>query len=155
MPDQEAVRTSSITSDERIKNVLRRHIRKALDNNEFTRSTLSQESGVNIHTIDMILSRDVAKQRRVAAEDAMCLAYVLGDDAVNALVGCIRYTASRPDADALAPMMIAAQAMSGLSVIAIAAADGRIDHTEAPACRDAADMIIATVKPLSSAGDSE
>lgn len=154
MRDNESVRTSAATSDERIQNVMRRHIRKALDNGEFTRATLAEESGVNIHCIDMILSRDPAKKRRVSAEDALCLSYTLGDAAVSALVGTIHYTASRPDSDALAPMMIAAQAMSGLSIIAAAAADGRIDHLEEPACRDAADMIIATVKPLSSAGET-
>lgn len=156
MSEPISVRNDAITSDERIRNVLRRHIRRVLDNNEHTRSTLAQESRVNIHCIDMILSRDPAKKRRVAAEDALCLAYALGDEAVTAFVGTIRYTARHiDDRDPMAPMMIAATAMSGLSVIATAAADGQFDHLETPAVRDAADMIIATVKPLSSAGDAE
>lgn len=149
-----SAQTGSLTSDERIRNVLRRHIQKAYDVRSFTRATLADESGVSVHQIDQIVSRDAAKQRRVAAEDALNLAYTLGDAAVNAVLAEIRYTARRTDdAAMLAPMLIAATAMQGLSVIASAAADGRIDHMEEPLCRDAADLIIATVKPLSSLGD--
>lgn len=155
MAEFTSAQSGSITSDERIRNVLRRHIQKAYDLRAFTRQTLAQESGVNIYQIDQIVSRDSAKQRRVSAEDALCLAYTLGDEAVAALVGTISYTAHRPDATAMEPMMMAATAMSGLSIIATAAADGRIDHLEAPACREAADMIIATIKPLSSAGEGQ
>lgn len=151
MPECTSVQSSVITSDERIRNVLRRHIQKAYDVRAFTREGLAQESKVNVYQIDQIISRDPAKQRRVSAEDALCLAYTLGDEAVSALIGTINYTASRPDTETMGPMMMAATAMSGLSVIATAAADGRIDHTEAPACREAADMIIATMMPLSSA----
>lgn len=150
MPDEQSVRNGAITSDEQIRDVLRRHIRKALDRRAFTRETLAQDSKVNIHAIDAILSRDPAKHRRIAIVDAFCLAYELGDEAVNALVGTISYTACRPDAEVMAPMMIAATAMQGLSVIATAAADGRFDHNEAPIVQEAADLIIATVKPLSS-----
>lgn len=153
MSDTTSVRSSAITSDERIRNVLRRHIRKALDNNEFTRAVLAEDSGVNIHCIDMILTRDAGKHRRIAAEDAFCLAYALGSETVNALAGTIRHTARHvDDVPPLQPMLIAATAMEGLSIIARAAADGRIDHLEEHDCRDAADMIIATVAPLSSTG---
>lgn len=146
--------SGSITSDERIRNVLSRHIRKAYDTRSFTRASLAEESGVSVHQIDQIVSHDPARQRRVAAEDMLNLAYTLGDGAVNAVLAEISYTARRSsDVDMLAPMMIAATAMQGLSVIAIAAADGRIDHMEQPSCRDAADLIIATVKPLSSLGE--
>lgn len=151
MHGNNAVRNSGITSDERIRNVLQRHIRKAFDKHDFTRETLADESGVSISQIDQIMAGDPAKHRRVTCEDAFNLAYVLGDQTVNALVGTMKYTASRPGVDPMAPMKIAATALQGVSVIANAAADGRIDHTEALTCRDAADMIIATVTPLSSA----
>lgn len=153
MSDQESVRNSGITSDERIRNVLQRHIRKAYDKHEFARETLAEESGVSLCQIDQIMAGDPSKHRRVTCEDAFNLAYTLGDGAVNALVGCMKYTASRPGADLMAPMRLAATALQGVSVIANAAADGRIDHTEAMICREAADMIIATVAPLSSAGE--
>jgi tellurite resistance protein len=51
-------------------------------------------------------------------------------------------------------MVMTAAAMQHLSVIATAAADGRIDHVERPAVREAADMLIATVLPVSSHGDA-
>ena len=155
MADNASVQNARMASDERIRELLRRHIQRAYDSRTFTRTQLAAESGVNVYQIDAIMSRDVAKQRRVACEDALCLAYTLGDSCVTGLVAQIAYTARREgEADPLSPMMIAATAMTGLSVIASAAADGRIDHTESGPCRDAADLIMATVKPLSSAGVS-
>lgn len=154
MSDNGSVPNIGITSDEQIRKVLRRHISKALDSREFTRESLATETGVNIHTIDAIKSHDKAKHRRIAAEDAFCIAYTLGGAAVNALIGTIHYTARRTDeVSKVAPMMMAANAMEGLAVITKAVADGWIDHTEEPACRDAADYIIASVTPLSSAGE--
>lgn len=153
MPDQSA-QTSPAVSDEHIRNSLRVHIDRAINiDRRTTRNQLATDSGVNIYAIDAILSRDCAKKRRVAMEDGLSLAYVLGDAAVNSLLGLFGWTGRRlDDAVPLAPMMIAATAMAHLSTIATAAADGRIDHTEAPGCQEAADLIIATVKPLSSAG---
>lgn len=84
---------------------------------------------------------------------ALSIGVALGPKAVNAVLSLIGY-AARPldEADPLQPMMIAASTLTHVATIATAAADGRIDHTEAPACREAADAIIATVLPLSSAG---
>lgn len=150
MPDSRSVQDAAITSDAVIRAVLRRHIQRAFDRREFTRAGLAEESGVNIHTIDTILSRDPGKHRRIAAEDAFCLAYCLGEIAVSALLGTIHYSATRRDGQ-LSPRQVVAEVLPHLSTIAAAEADGRIDHTEAPACRDAADSIIATVAHLSSA----
>lgn len=152
MTDLQAVQSSAVTSDERIRNVLRRLIRKAYDRGDFSRASLAEDSGVSIHQIDQIVSHDPAKHRRVAAEDALCLAYSLGEQAVSALVGVIGFTASRRDAEAIACNQIVADILPHISTIAQAAADGRIDHTEAPMCREAADQIISKVVPLSSAG---
>jgi hypothetical protein len=129
-------------------------VQRAYDKREFSRETLSRESGVNIHHIDAIVSRDPAKHRRIASSDALNLAYTLGEDAVAAYVGCIHYTATRHNPEAVAPAQLIANVLPHVSTIAQAAADGRIDHLEAPACRDAADHIIAIVTPLSSAGDA-
>ena len=153
MSCNDSVQSTAITSDERIRNVLRRQIQKAYDRNEFTRASLAEESGVNIHQIDAIVSRDKAKHRRVAAEDAFCLAYTIGDEAVSALVATIRYTARRTDApEELSVPSIVAEGVQHFTVIAQAASDGRIDHTEKPICEQAADALIATVLPLSSQG---
>jgi hypothetical protein len=153
MPSDDAVQSTAITSDERIRNALRRQIQRAYDKGDFSRASLAQESGVNIHTIDSIVSRDASKHRRVAAEDALNLAYTLGDEAVSAVMATIRYTAQRADApEPVCVPSIVAEGLQHFTVIAQAASDGRIDHTEKPACEQAADALIATVLPLSSAG---
>jgi hypothetical protein len=84
---------------------------------------------------------------------ALSLGVAIGPKGLNPILALIGYVA-RPldESDALHPMTLAATAMAHLSTIAHAAADGRIDHTEAPSCREAADQIIATVLPLSTAG---
>lgn len=86
---------------------------------------------------------------------ALSLAVVIGPTAINPLLALIGY-AARPleDADAISPMQMTATAMEHLSTIAKAAADGRIDHIERPIVREAADMLIATVLPVSSHGDA-
>jgi hypothetical protein len=143
-----------IVSDDKLRKVLRRQITRAYHvDRDFTRASLAAESGVGIHTLDQIMASGSEKHRRVAIEDAFSIAHVLGGRAVNALLNEIGYSASRIDEpDELAPMMMAATAMACLSTIATAAADGRIDHTERQSCQEAADMLIATVAPMSSAG---
>lgn len=153
MPDNNAVRSSGLASDERIRNALRRHIQRAYDGGEFTRATLAEESGVSLCQLDQIMASDPSKHRRITAEDALNLAYTLGGNAVNAVLATIRYSGKRlDDADQQSVHLIVASGLQHFSTIATAAADGRIDHTERPRCQDAADQIIATVLPLSSAG---
>jgi len=84
---------------------------------------------------------------------ALSLAVVLGPSAINGVLALIGYVA-RPldEPDALQPMQIVAAGLAHFNTIAQAAADGRIDHTEENDCRLAADGLIATVLPLSSAG---
>ena len=133
---------------------MRRHIQRGYDFGGFTRTSLAAESGVNLHTIDSIVSHDAAKHRRIACEDALNLAYTLGEVAVSALLGCIRYTASRASSEDMQPAQMVAQILPHVAVIAGAAADNRIDHTEVAGCRDAADHIISIVTPLSSAANN-
>lgn len=157
MSRDQSVPSDPTVSDERIRNALRFHIDKAINvRRTTTRAQLAADSGVNIYTIDAILSRDAAKKRRVAMEDGFSLAHALGEDAVSSLLSLIGY-AARPldEATTMQPMLIAATTMQHLSTIATAAADGRFDHIEMPSCREAADIIIATVLPLSSAGGSQ
>jgi hypothetical protein len=150
-----SVQSQPVVSDDRIRDTLRRELDRAINiERTFTRAGLSLESGVNVHTIDAIMSRDPAKQRRVRMADAWSLSMVLGGRAVNLLLALIGYGGAKPldEADEMHPMVLAAAAMAHLSTIATAASDGRIDHTEEPLCREAADMLIATVMPLSTAG---
>jgi transcriptional regulator with XRE-family HTH domain len=152
-----SVRNDPIVSDAAIRKVLRREMDRAINiDREFTRQELAEESGVNIHTLDAIRSNDTAKQRRVTLEDAFSIAHTLGERTVNALLSRIGYVARRvDDPDAAQPMQIAADGMQHLATIARAAADGWIDHTEAQATTEAADMLIATILPLSSHGRAE
>lgn len=143
-------------SDERLRNALRRQIDRAYNaQRSTTRQQLSTESGVNVFTIDAIMSNDAAKQRRVKLEDAFSIVFTLGERAVNGLIAEMGYTGARKtDApDPLRPMQLAAKAMAHLSTIATCAADDVIDYREEPICRDAADQLIATVLPMSSAGE--
>jgi hypothetical protein len=98
---------------------------------------------------------DDGEVREPSLSTALSIATVLGTEAVNAILANIGY-AARPldEAEDACPMVMTAAAMQHLSVIATAAADGRIDHVERPAVREAADMLIATVLPVSSHGDA-
>jgi len=150
-----SAQSGPIVSDERIRNKLRERIHRAMHvERRFTRETLATETGVNIHTIDAITSHDVAKHRRIATEDALSIAYVLGDGAINALLNLFGYGSAQPIdcPDPSRPMVIVASCMKHFAVIADAASDDRIDHTEEAPVADAADHLIALVTPLSSAG---
>ncbi|UIJ43702.1 hypothetical protein LZK98_11435 [Sphingomonas cannabina] len=153
-PRENSVQSEPIVSDTKVRDALRRELDRAINiERTFTRAQLALESGVNVYTIDAILSRDPAKQRRVALADALSIASVLGERAVSAVLSLIGYVARPVDEpDDLEPARIVADGLAEFAVIASAAADGRIDHIERPKCRDAADHIIATVLPLSSHG---
>lgn len=144
-------------SDERFRNTLRRRIDVAINvTHDFTRAQLANESGVNVHTIDGILSADAAKKRRVAIEDAMSIAWVLGEDTVNALLMVMRYGGATPlDSVPRADLsQIVPNGLADFAVIAAALGDGRIDHTEEVGTTAAADRLIKAMLPLSSAGKS-
>lgn len=147
------VREEPIVSDARVREVVRRILDRAINIERVTsRAQLANDSGVNIHTIDALLSREETKHRPIRLEVALSLASSIGERAVNSILGVIGYAASPLDGEnELRPMQLVADMMQPLATIAQAAADGRIDHTEITACTQAADMIIATVLPLSSA----
>lgn len=149
------VRNGPLFSDERLRNVLRRQIDRVINvEKSRTRQQLAEDSGVNIYAIDAIMSADAAKKRRIAIEDAFSLAYTIGERAVNALLMEIGYGGAAPLSDPAEPDLshLVANGLRHFSVIANALADLRIDHTEQPATTEAADHLIATVLPLSSAG---
>lgn len=143
-----SVSDGGIVSPDRVRTVLQGVLRAAQAAG-WTDEALESACGIKARTI---------KSYRVDGKEpclssALSIAVVLGVGCVNAILATIGY-AARPldDPDALNPMAIAATAMTELAVIATAAADGRIDHLEEPLTTRAADTIIATVLPLSSAG---
>jgi hypothetical protein len=135
-----------------MRNVLREQIKRALHIDRIeTRQSLAEKSGVNIHQIDAILSRDAAKQRPLHANEALSLAFVLGDRTVQALMALIGYAAtSLDDAEAHGPAIVAVEMMENVARFARCAADNRIDHIEEPITTEAADNVINLALPYSS-----
>ena len=111
---------------------------------------LEEISGVPARTIKSYR----VEGREPSLSNALSLALALGPRAVNSILSLIKYAGQPLDEveEPIPPAQIMAAVLPHLSTIASAAADGRVDHTEAPACRAAADAIIAAVLPLSSAG---
>lgn len=110
---------------------------------------LHEQSGVSARAIKSYR----VEGKEPSLSNALSLAVVLGPSAINTILSTIGYVA-RPldEAEAACPHKMVADGLAAFSVIASAAADGRIDHIEAPMCKDAADRVIAAVLPLSSAG---
>lgn len=147
MPDQSSASHVTAASHDRVCAIVQGILRGAQA--VWTDDSLSAASGVPARTIKSYR----VEGKEPSLSNALSLAVILGPAAINSMLAMIGYVA-RPldDADAVSPSQIVADGLRSFSVIASAAADGRIDHTEAPMCREAADQIIATVLPLSSAG---
>lgn len=147
-----SAQNSPLISDGQIRDVLRRELQRSMNiEKRFTRGSLETESGVNVYTIDSILSRDPAKHRRIAMEDAFSLAQVLGSRAVNALTSLIMYGAypldetGEPDA-----ATILADGMEHMATFARIFADHKVEPHEEDDLTAAADGMIDTVIPFSS-----
>jgi hypothetical protein len=136
-----------IVGHDRVRNVLQGILRAA--QTSWTDASLEGACGVKARAI---------KSYRVEGKmpplpDALSLCVVLGEPALNAILATIGYIATPLDEpDVLQPMQIVADGLAQFAVISAAAADNRIDHTEERSVTAAADMLIATVLPLSSAG---
>src|SRR4051812_22079564 len=141
-----------VVSDERMRNELRKALQTALRvERTTTRETLANDSGVNIYTIDAILSTDPAKHRPIHANQMLSLAFAAGPRAVNTIMAVICYVGSPPDAEeAVGPALVAVEMMENVTRFARCAADNRIDHTEEPITIEAADNVINLALPYSS-----
>ena len=155
MTSNKSVQSAAIVSHDRITDVMRRLLRTAIVvERRFTAEQLANDSGVSLSAIRSYMRNDDPKEPSLS--NALSIAVVLGQRAVNAILNVIGYSAKpHEDPDALLPMQIVADAFGHFNVIVNAAADNRIDHIEEPATTAAADMLIATVLPLSSAGKAE
>lgn len=148
MTDNKSVPDDSSSIDERVCEALAGILRSAQMRGT-TDDQLHGMSGVKAASIKAYR----LKQRKASLPAGLALTGALGDWAVNILLHTIRYQASPlDDPDTLQPMQIVADALQHLGVIGQAAADNRIDHTERPRTTEAADNLIATIVPLSSAG---
>lgn len=148
MADNRSVPDDDCTSDDRVAEALAGVLRRAQRENT-TDEQLERLSGVKAARIKSYRLRT----RSPSLGAGLVIAAALGEWAVNAVLHPVGFQGASLDGGCeLQPMQIVADALGHLGVIGQAAADGRIDHIERPACREAADMIIATVLPLSSAG---
>lgn len=147
MPDHTSASSTGIVGQDRVRQIVQGILRGAQA--IWTDDSLAAASGVPARTIKSYR----VEGKEPSLSNALSLALVIGPTALNSMLAVIGYVA-RPleDADAISPTKVVADGLAAFSVIATAAADGRIDHIEAVACREAADQIIATVLPLSSAG---
>jgi len=147
MPDSTSASSTGIVGQDRVRQIVQGILRGAQA--VWTDDSLAAASGVPARTIKSYR----VEGKEPSLSNALSLALVIGPTALNAMLAAIGYVA-RPleDADAICPAKVVADGLAAFTVIATAAADGRIDHIEEPLCRDAADTIIATVLPLSSAG---
>jgi hypothetical protein len=147
----DAADDAGIVSPDRVRSRVQSLLRAAQAQG-WTDDTLEAATGVKSRRIKSY--RVEGKEPSLSA--ALSIAVVLGPQALNPLLALIGYVA-RPldEADEITPARIVADGLVHFQVIAAAAADGRIDHTEAPACQRAADQLIATVLPLASAGKPE
>lgn len=141
-----------IVSDERMRNELRKALHTAINvERSTTREGLANDSGVNVHTIDMILSRDPAKKRPIHANQMLSLVFAAGPRAVNTVLALIRYAGTSLDnPQAHRPAMDVANMMGEVAKLAVFAADNVIDHTEEPDATEAADNVITLALPYSS-----
>jgi hypothetical protein len=148
--DNPSASVGPLVGHDRVRKVVQGLLRAA--QSEWTDETLEGVTGICRRTIKSY--RVEGKEPSLA--NALSLAVVLGQPALNSILALIGYVA-RPldEADAMNPALIVASILPHVSTIARAGADGRIDHTEAPDCEDAADQIIASVLPLSSVGKAE
>ncbi|MBB4859654.1 transcriptional regulator with XRE-family HTH domain [Novosphingobium chloroacetimidivorans] len=148
MSDQNAVCDAAIVSPDRVRQTVQAILRAA-QTAGWTDEQLENVSGVRARTIKSYR----IEGKEPSLSNALSLAVALGGKQLNSILSLIGYVA-RPldEADAINPHLLVANVLPHISTLAAAAADGRIDHVELPGCREAADQIIATVLPLSSAG---
>lgn len=137
----------SVVGPDRVRTLIQGLLRAA--QREWTDEMLGEATGLKARRIKAY--RVEGKEPSLSA--ALSILTVLGRPAVNSTLALIGYVGEPlEEAEALQPMMIVAGALAHLATIGRAAADNRIDHTEAPDCQAAADAVIAHMLPLSSAG---
>lgn len=139
--------TSAIISPDCVRATIQQILRYA--QTRFTDEQLEALSGVDARAIKSYR----VEGREPSLSRALSLLCVLGGGDLNRVLACIGY-AARPldESDELPCGEVVACILTHGSTIARAAADGRIDHTEASDCRAAADRLLEAIVPMSSAG---
>lgn len=151
MADNVSASNCGIVSPDRVRERLQGLLRGAQQSG-WTDSSLEAASGVPARCIKSYR----VEGKEPSLSNALSLCVVLGPKAMNSILALIGYGGAKPldECDGINPNMLVANLLPHVSTLAMAAADGRIDHIEKPLCQQAADEIIATVLPLSSAGEA-
>jgi hypothetical protein len=142
-----AAPTGALVSPDCVRETIQKVLRAAQI--RFTDEELARESGVDARAIKSYR----VEGREPSLSRALSLLCVLGGGDLNRILNTIGYVA-RPldESDELPCGEVVACILTHGSTIARAAADGRIDHTEASDCRAAADRLLEAIVPMSSAG---
>jgi hypothetical protein len=140
--------TSALVSPDCVRGTIQKILRSAQI--RFTDEQLEAATGVSARCIKSYR----VEGREPSLGNALAILLVLGKTDLNRVLDIIGYSAVPLDEAGKLPCAgtVVASGMASLSTLATAAADGRFDHTEMPACRQAADALIECVLPLSSAG---
>jgi hypothetical protein len=145
--DNRSVSDDECDGDERVAEALAAVLRRAQVEG-MVDDQLERLSGVKATRIKSYRLRT----RNPSLGAGLRIAGALGEWAVNAVLHPVGFQGASLDGGVIMqPMQIVADALGHLGVIGKAAADNRIDHVEEPDTTHAADMLIATVMPLSSA----
>jgi hypothetical protein len=140
---------SPIVGPDRVRNVIQAVLRSAQA--KFTDEQLEGLTGVSARCIKSYR----VEGREPTLGNALSILCVLGQSNLNLVLALIGYSARALDeANELQLHEIVATGLENFTIIARAAIDGRIDHIEKQGCTRAADLIIETVLPLSSAGQA-
>ena len=139
---------SAMCSPDRVRNEIMAVLRYA--QTRFTDEQLSEASGVSARCLKSYR----VEGREPTLGNALSILCALGRSDLNRVLALVGYSAVPLEEAGEMPTAgtLVASSMASLSTLATAAADGRFDHTELPACRQAADALIECVLPLSSAG---
>ena len=147
----------TIVARDRVIEWLRFELHRAVHvERRFTVKEIGERSGVSVRRLTCYISSNISEQREAMLSAAMSVAVVLGTDAVNRMLALIGYGGATPldEVDDKQPMQVVAGVMAPLNVIVQAAANNRWDADEKDPVREAADLIITHVLPLSSHGEA-
>lgn len=148
----------SIVSRNRVTDAVRTILHVAVKvERRFTVEEIADHSKVKVRALRSYMSNDPTEVREPSLSAALSIAVVLGPRAINSILSIIGYTGAHPvdEGDAEQPFDIIANLMDDVNTIVQAGKDNRFDHIERPVVKAAADHIIATLVPISSAGDAE
>lgn len=157
----ESAADSSIVSRDRVIDIVRRELRTAIfvEKRFSDLKAVADAAGLESRAVRTYMANDPTERREPCASALLSLAVVLGPRCVNAVLALIGYGGAEPldEPDNLEPMALVGEMMGNVAIIAQAAARGksRIQHTDEPAVRHAADELVAEALKFSSIGDAE